>query len=157
FFFLMVFIGFVSIRKIKASSDFFVGGGQVPWWLAGISHHVSGYSGVVFVAYAAIAYNYGLTIYVWWAGSIAIACFTGAFTFAPRSCRLRTARKLESPTEYLAGRYNVPAQQLMAWTGVLLKLLDVGAKWASIGILLYGFTALPIAFGILLSGIVSLV
>src|SRR5690554_3995753 len=89
FFLLMVAIGFASFRKVSSSKDFFVAGGSVPWWLAGISHHVSGYSGVVFVAYAAIAYDHGFTIYVWWAGSIAIACFVGAFTFAPRWSRLR--------------------------------------------------------------------
>jgi len=156
FFVLMVIIGFASFKKVTSSGDFFVGGGKVPWWLAGISHHVSGYSGVVFVGYAAIAYENGFTIYVWWACSIAIACFIGAFTFAPRWSKLRKALHIESPTEYLATRYNVPAQQLMAWSGVILKLFDVGAKWASIGILLYGFTGLPISVGILLSGIVSL-
>lgn len=156
FFLVMVFIGIVSVRKIKGSRDFFVGGGKVPWWLAGISHHVSGYSGVVFVGYAAIAYNQGFTIYVWWAASVAVACFIGAFTFAPRWSRLRIALKIESPTEYLALRYNIPAQQLMAWSGVFLKLFDVGAKWVSIGILLYGFTGLPIMVGVLVSGFVSL-
>ncbi len=157
FFLLMVFIGFVSYRKIHASGDFFVAGGKAPWWLAGISHHVSGYSGVVFVAYAAVAYEHGFTLYIWWALPIAIACFAGAFLFAPRWCRLRQRLAIESPTEYLRLRYNVPTQQVMAWSGVLLKLFDAGAKWASIGILLHGFTGLPLATGILLSGGISLV
>src|SRR5690625_4537504 len=156
FFLVMVAIGFASFRKVSSSSDFFVGGGRVPWWLAGISHHVSGYSGVVFVGYAGIAYKFGFTIYVWWALTITIACLIGAKWIAPRWCRLRILQQIESPTEYLATRYNVPAQQLMAWSGGLLKLFDVGAKWASIGILLTGFTGLPIVTGILISGIVSL-
>lgn len=156
FFLVMVFIGIVSYRRIHASSDFFVAGGKVPWWLAGISHHVSGYSGVVFVAYAGIAYQYGFTLYVWWAFNITNACIIGAFVFAPRWCRLRRKLRIESPTEYLALRYNVPTQQVIAWSGVLLKLFDVGAKWASIGILLYGFTGLPISLGVLVAGGVSL-
>lgn len=156
FFLLIAGIGVVAIRKIKGSRDYFVGGGKIPWWLGGISHHVSGHSGVVFVAFAAVAYTHGFTLYVWWAGSIVIACFVGAFCFAPRWARLRIALSIESPTEYLAMRYNVPTQQLMAWCGVFLKLLDVGSKWASIGILLYGFTGLPVATGIWISGGVSL-
>jgi Na+/proline symporter len=44
----------------------------------------------------------------------------------------------------------------MAWCGVLLKLFDVGAKWASIGVLLHGFTGLPVSTGIWISGGVSL-
>jgi len=156
FFLLVVGIGFLAIRKIKGSSDYFVAGGNIPWWLGGVSHHVSGHSGVVFVALAGVAYRYGFSLYVWWAVSIVSACVIGAFCFAPRWSRLRVALAIESPTEYLAIRYNVPTQQLMAWSGVLLKLLDVGSKWASIGILLHGFTGLPIATGIWISGGVSL-
>ena len=39
-----------SLRRIEGSKDYFVAGGKIPWWLGGISHHVSGHSGVVFVA-----------------------------------------------------------------------------------------------------------
>lgn len=156
FFLLVAGIAMLAIRKIEGSKDYFVAGGNIPWWLGGVSHHVSGHSGVVFVAYAAVAYQYGFTLYVWWAGSIVIACFGGAYWFAPRWARLRTAQNIESPTEYLAMRYNLATQQLMAWSGVLLKLFDVGAKWASIGVLLHGFTGLPISAGIWISGGVSL-
>lgn len=156
FFLLVAVIGWYSLRRIKGSSDYFVAGGRIPWWLGGISHHVSGHSGVVFVAYAAVAYQHGFTLYVWWALSIVFACISGAYWFAPKWARLRAARQIESPTEYLAVRYNVPTQQLMAWSGILLKLFDVGAKWASIGVLLNGFTGLPVATGIWLSGGVSL-
>ncbi len=156
FFLLVAIIGWVAVRRIGGSSDYFVGGGKIPWWLGGISHHVSGHSGVVFVAYAVVAYNYGFTLYIWWAGSITIACVVGAYWFAPRWARLRVIQGIESPTEYLAMRYNVATQQLMAWSGMLLKLFDIGAKWASIGVLLHGFTGLPISTGIWISGAVSL-
>jgi len=58
FFLIMVLIGAWSFRKIKGSKDFYVAGGKLPWWLSGISHHVSGYSGAVFTGYAAIAYTH---------------------------------------------------------------------------------------------------
>lgn len=45
----------------------------------------------------------------------------------------------------------------MAWSGVLLKLFDVGAKWAAIAVLLNGFAGTPLTTGILLAGGVSLV
>lgn len=54
-------------------------------------------------------------------------------------------------------RYGMPAQQVIAWLGVLMKLLDIGAKWASIGILMEGFTGLPVWQGIVLAGLVSMV
>lgn len=156
FFVVVLAIGFVASRRVNDSRDYFVAGGKIPWWLGGVSHHVSGHSGVVFVAYAAVAYEYGFTLYVWWAGSIVLACAVGAWWFAPRWSRLHAALGVQSPTEYLALRYNISTQQLMAWSGVLLKLFDIGAKWTALGILLRGFTGLPIATGVLLSGGVSL-
>ncbi|MFU2016006.1 sodium:solute symporter family protein [Peribacillus butanolivorans] len=157
FFLIMLCIGFWSFGKVKGSKDFFVAGGNLPWWLSGISHHVSGHSGAVFVAYAALAYTHGFSLYIWWAVPIFLVCFVGAFKIAPRWARLRLNFNIESPTEYLAIRYNVPTQQIIAWSGVLLKLFDVGAKWAAIGILLSGFTGVSITNGILISGGISLI
>ncbi|RLL41805.1 Na+:solute symporter [Oceanobacillus piezotolerans] len=157
FFLVMIGIGIYSYKKNHSSDDFFVGGGKVPWWLSGVSHHVSGHSGVVFVAYAGIAYTYGITIYFWWAVAIGLALLVTAKWVAPRWPRLREKLGIQSPTEYMAIRFGLPAQQVTAWTGVLIKLLDIGAKWASMGILLSGFTGLPIWTGIILSGIVSLI
>jgi solute:Na+ symporter, SSS family len=153
---LMVTIGLWSYRKVSNTQDFYVAGGRMPWWLSGISHHMSGYSAAVFVAYAGVAYSYGFTLYVWWAVSISIAVFAGAIFIAPQWVRLRLSLNIASPVEYLASRYNVPTQQLVAWSGVILKLFDVGAKWASIGVILNTFTGISLLNGILLSGCLSL-
>ncbi len=48
---------------------------------------------------------------------------------------LRTS--IQSSLEYLSIRYNVLTQQIVARTSVLLKVFDLGAKWAAIGILLH--------------------
>jgi SSS family solute:Na+ symporter len=144
-------------RKVKDAGDFFVAGGKLPWWLAGISHHVSGYSGAVFVAYAALAYTYGISVYVWWALTIFSGLMIGSGFLAPKWVRLRITQGIQSPTEYLLKRYNLSTQQLIAWSGVLLKLFDIAAKWAAIGILLHGFTGLPLLAGILMAGGISLI
>lgn len=156
FFLLLIGIGIYSYFKVSSSADFFTAGGKLPWWLSGISHHVSGYSGAVFVAYASIAYTHGFVMYVWWALTISIAMIGTIFFIAPRWARLRSKTGIQSPTEYLATRYNLPTQQLMAWSGVIVKLFDVGAKWAAVGILLHAFMGVPIVTGIILSGVVTL-
>lgn len=156
FFVMLVAIGIYSYTKVSSSADFFTAGGKLPWWLSGVSHHVSGYSGAVFVAYASIAYTHGFTMYIWWAGTISIAMIGTVLFIAPRWARLRAKTGIQSPTEYLSTRYNIPTQQVMAWSGVLVKLFDVGAKWAAVGILLNAFTGIPISTGIILSGIVTL-
>ena len=158
--FFMVLIGtgvWAYLRKVKSAGDFFVAGGKLPWWLAGISHHVSGYSGAVFVAYAALAYTHGISVYFWWALTIFFGLMIGSFFMAPAWVRLRIKYNIQSPTEYLLRRYNMATQQLIAWSGVILKLFDIAAKYAAIAILLNGFTGLPLMAGVLMAGGISLI
>lgn len=156
YFVLMVLIGLWSRTKIKTVVDYFTTGGRIPWWLSGISHHMSGYSAVMFVAFAAVAYTYGITVYVWWAVSIGVGVGIGAFLFAARWNRLRAKHGVVSPLEYLAKRYNLPTQQVLAYSGAALKVVDIAAKWVAIAVLLNGFTGVPMRWGILLTGVVTM-
>jgi Na+/proline symporter len=156
YFVLMVVIGLWSRTKIKTVVDYFTTGGRIPWWLSGISHHMSGYSAVMFVAFAAVAYNYGITVYVWWAVSIGVGVGIGAFLFAARWNRLRAKHGVVSPLEYLSRRYNLPTQQVLAYSGAALKVVDIAAKWVAIAVLLNGFTGVPMRWGILLTGVVTM-
>ncbi len=157
FFLSMIVIGLWSWIKNKTLEDYFVAGGNLPWWLSGISHHVSGYSGAVFVAYAGLAYTHGFSLYIWWAFTIGIAIIASAKIFPVLWVRLRKRYHIQSPLEYLVNRYNLVTQQIMAWSGVILKLFDVAAKWAAIAILLNVFTGIPLIGGILIAGGVSLI
>ncbi|MFI9553105.1 sodium:solute symporter family protein [Nonomuraea endophytica] len=157
YFLVMLAIGWWAKSRIHDARDFFTAGGRMPWWLSGISHHMSGYSAAVFVGNAAIAYTAGFTLYVWWALGITIAMLIGSVLFAPRWPRLRRRLGIISPLEYLSTRYNVPTQQVLAWSGTALKVFDVGAKWAATALLLQVFAGVPIAWGVLLTGGVTLI
>ncbi|MEO6135060.1 MAG: Na+:solute symporter, partial [Ginsengibacter sp.] len=111
----------------------------------------------VFVAYAAVAYTHGFTMYMWWALPVGVVILATAKIFPVYWVRLRKNFQIQSPLEYLETRYNLFTQQLVAWIGVLLKVFDVGAKWAAIGILLHVVAGISMTTGILLSGIVTLV
>src|SRR5882757_2768145 len=157
YFGVMVAIGVWSHKRVDDVGDYFTAGGKMPWWLSGISHHMSGYSAVMFTGYAAIAYTYGVTSYVTWSFPIAIGIAIGAKLFAPRLNRVRSRLHVASPLEYLKNRYNLPTQQALAWSGVLLKIVDVGAKWAAIATLLSVFTGVSLNMGILITGAVTAV
>ncbi|GAA0943687.1 sodium:solute symporter family protein [Nonomuraea longicatena] len=157
YFVVMLAIGWWAKKRIHDAKDFFTAGGRMPWWLSGISHHMSGYSAAVFVGNAAIAYTAGFTLYVWWALGITIAMLIGSALFAPRWPRLRQRLGIISPLEYLATRYNVPTQQVLAWSGTALKVFDVGAKWAATALMLQVFAGVPIFWGVLLTGGVTLI
>ena len=156
FFLLMIVIGVYAYFRNNDADDYFVAGGNLPWWLSGISHHVSGYSGAVFVAYAALAYTHGFSVYTWWALTIGICVLISAHVFPVYWVRLRKRYQIQSPLEFLEHRYNLWTQQVMAWSGVMLKLFDVGAKWAAIALLLNVFTGISLPMGVLISGGISL-
>ena len=157
YFALMIGMGMWARTKIKNANDYFTASGTMPWWLSGISHHMSGYSTAAFVGYAAIAYTYGFTIYVWWAGTIALGMLIGYNTFPPRWARLRQRTGLISPLEFLVARYNLPTQQVLAWSGALFKIFDIGAKWTATAILLNVLANVPLVYGVLLTGSVTLI
>jgi len=156
YFGILLAIGLNAYRKVKNSADFFTAGGKLPWWLSGVSHHVSGYSGAVFVAYAGIAYTHGFSLYIWWACGVGLATLLAALWIAPRWARLRIKAGIQSPTEYLLARYNLTTQQIIAWSGAIIKIFDVGGKLAAIAVLLNIFTGSSLTFGILLAGGISL-
>jgi Na+/proline symporter len=155
YFGVMVAIGVWSHKRVDDVGDYFTAGGRMPWWLSGISHHMSGYSAVLFTGYAGISYTYGVTSYFTWAFPIAIGVGLGAKLFAPRLNRMRSRLQVASPLEYLKDRYNLPTQQALAWSGVLLKIVDVGAKWAAIATLLSVFTGITITQGIIITGAIT--
>ncbi|MDG4858861.1 Na+:solute symporter [Streptomyces sp. T-3] len=155
YFGVMVAIGVWSHKRMDNVSDFFTAGGKMPWWLSGISHHMSGYSAVMFTGYAGIAYTYGVTSFVTWSFPIALGIAIGAKLFAPRINRLRSRLHVASPLEYLKNRYNLKTQQALAWSGMLLKIVDVGAKWAAIATLLSVFTGISLNQGILITGVIT--
>jgi SSS family solute:Na+ symporter len=157
YFILMLAVGVSIRRRVHNARDFFTAGGKMPWWLSGISHHMSGYSSAVFVGYAAIAYTDGFSVYVWWACTIVVALLVGSKVFAPRWVRLRLHTGMISPLEYLAARYNVGTQMCLATSGSLLKIFDVGAKWTASALLLEMFAHVDPVWGVLLTGGVTLV
>ncbi|MER5443586.1 sodium:solute symporter family protein [Streptomyces sp. NPDC002790] len=157
YFGVMVAIGVWSHKRVDNVSDFFTAGGKMPWWLSGISHHMSGYSAVMFTGYAGIAYTYGVTSFVTWSFPIALGIAIGARLFAPRINRLRSRLHVASPLEYLKNRYNLKTQQALAWSGMLLKIVDVAAKWAAIATLLSVFTGVSLNQGILITGVITAV
>lgn len=157
FFLTLIGIGVYSIFKVRKSGDFFVGGGKLPWWIGGISHHVGGYSAVIFTAWAMYNYRDGFSTYVWWALGFAISCFICGWLIAPKWSEVREKFGVQSPTEYLTIRYGLSTQQIIVWSGVFLKLLDLAGKTVAMALILQGFTGLSFVYGVLLTGTVTLI
>lgn len=127
----VVWIGLWFRKRLSTMEDYFAGGHQVPWWLAGISHYMSSFSAFSFIAYTQIAYLYGFTaITLFWAS--VPACLLGGMVFARRWRRARVV----TPVEFLQQRYSTRVQQVCAWAGIPAKIFDDALKVFATGVFL---------------------
>ena len=117
---LMVGIAAIAKRRSATVDDYFAAGHKLPWWMAAISPHVSGYSAVVFVGFAGKAASAGLSMWTLFALPTFIAMMVGCFVLAPRWARL----KVLTPVEYLERRYNNAVRVVVALAGIGVKFID---------------------------------
>ncbi|MBI3946865.1 MAG: Na+:solute symporter [Armatimonadetes bacterium] len=144
-------VGFVVRGRIHGLEDYFAGGRRLPWWLAAVSHHISGYSAFAFVGFASVAYRQGFSIWTLFALPCFVAMMIGAFVWAPRWVRL----KVLTPVEYLERRFNLAVHQLIAWSGIAVKFVDEGLKLYSLGIVVAACSGVPLNAAIVGCGIVA--
>lgn len=144
-------IGWVASKRTRGLNDYFAGGHNVSWWLAGISHHVSGYSAFAFVGYASLACRVGFNVWTVFALPVFLAMLAGAYVWAPRWVRLRVI----SPAQYLEERFNNTVRQVIAWSGIGLKFVDEGTKLYSLAKVIHACTGIPLRATIVGSGVVT--
>jgi SSS family transporter len=146
---LVLWIGLWFRNRMLTTRDYFAGGNDIPWWMAGISHYMSSFSAFSFIAYAQMGYLYGFTaITMFWA--TVPACIAGALFFARpwRRARVITA------VQFVENRYNNFLRQLFAWAGIPMKIFDDALKIFATGLLLSVAIDIPLWSAILLCCVV---
>lgn len=114
-------VGIYLTRFNKTVDDFFKGGGKIPWWIAGLSTFVSGFTAFMFVAAAGHTYKNGLS---------AVALFTSAFWgyalgYFVYATKWRRAR-LSSPMEFLTKRYSQTTTYYYTILSIIPAILGMG-------------------------------
>lgn len=144
---LMAVVGVLFGLLVKDSGSYFKGGGAIPWAMAAVTNFMGLFSSFVFVAYAGIAYEYGLVaISIFW--GFVPACILGGLFLAARWRRTGYT----SPTEYLECRFNLPMRQTMSWIGLAMRFLDNMVRLYAIGIFIAVVTPLSLEWSIIISG-----
>ncbi|MPZ19498.1 MAG: sodium/solute symporter [Luteitalea sp.] len=151
YFALLTLIGLYFWRRMRHVRDLFAAGRSVPWWLTGISFYLTGFSAFTFVAYSEMAYRYGL-VAITLAWSAAAAMLAGSVFLAARWQRAR----IISPVEFLEARFSPALRQVLAWTGIPLKVIDDGLKIYATGIFVSVGMGYDLRTSILVSGLVML-
>lgn len=151
YFALLTLIGIYFWKRMKHVRDFFTGGNAIPWWLAGVSFYLTGFSAFTFVAYSEMAYRFGF-VAVTLAWSSAVGMMVGTLLLAKRWRRAR----IVSPIEFLEARYNKTIRQVLAWAGLPLKIIDDGLKIYATGVFVSVGLGFNLKTSILVSGLVML-
>ena len=151
YFVLLTLIGLYFWKRMRHVRDFFTGGNAIPWWLAGVSFYLTGFSAFTFVAYSEMAYRYGL-VAVTLAWSAAAAMAVGTIFLASRWRRAR----IVSPVEFLEARYNKQIRQALAWAGIPLRVVDDGLKIYATGVFVSVGMGYDLRTSIIASGAVML-
>lgn len=146
---LMAGIGLFFGWFIKDASAYLKGSGTIPWAVAGISNFMALFSTFVFVAYAGIAYDDGLVAVTVMLTTVP-ACLFASIFLAKRWRRLH----MTSPIEYLEVRFNVSVRQIVAWGGIVMRLLDNMVRLYAIGVFLTVVTPLSLNQAIVLTGVI---
>lgn len=152
YFVLVLMIGLFFRRRQKTAQDYFAGGHQVSWWLAGISHYMSGFSAFTFVVYSEMAYRYGLVAILLFWTSVPAWIIGGRFFAA----RWRRARVI-TPVEFLEQRCSLFVQQLFAWSAIPAKVFEDSLKIFTTALFLSAGVGIGIKTSILLCGIIVVV
>ena len=146
---LMGVIGISFGRLVKDVGSYFKGGGTIPWLMATITNFMGLFSTFVFVAYAGIAYEYGLvSIVVFW--TTVPACLIAGRCFGHRWRRTGHS----TPVEYLEQRYGYTVRKVVTWFGLVMRFLDNMVRLYAIGVFITVVTPLSLEWAIVVSGII---
>lgn len=117
----MLGIGFVWSKMSKNSSDYFRGGGNMLWWMAGMSSLAAGLTAYSFTAAGAFVFETGFMLSVIYLTSV--PCMLLIYFFL--AARYRQMRAI-TVCDAIRRRYGVPTEQFWVWTALPLGLFGGG-------------------------------
>ena len=103
YFVIIIYVGFYAAKRNKDTDDYFEGGGQIPWFLAGLSNWVSGFSAILFTAAT-------------WAYLVGYLYFAKMW----RRCRL------SSPLQFLTRRFSRSTTYFYSLTAIIPAIVGIG-------------------------------
>ena len=122
-YFVAVVAGGVAMARASVDTkSFFGAGGQVPWWISGLSLYMSFFSAGTFVVWGAIAYEQGL-VAVTIQGCMCLAGLVVALVIAPRWRRTGAL----TVAAFIKRRFGTGLQQFYAYVVLAYGTVATGA------------------------------
>jgi SSS family solute:Na+ symporter len=118
---MVLLTGFYVSRFNKQSSDYFKGGGHIPWGLSAVSLFISGFSAFMFVGAAGVTYQNGGSALI----LFSLACpayLLGYFLYGPLWRRTR----IDTPMQFLNRRFSAGTTYFYTLLSVIPNVLILG-------------------------------
>lgn len=118
---IMIFMGWYFSRRNKSTDDYFLAGGRIPWWAAGLSIYATMLSAITYLSQPAVAYSFDWQAYLGYFTILLIVPIVVIFY-------LPFFRKLNITTayEYLEKRFNIAVRMFGSTSFVLFQLVRMG-------------------------------
>ena len=147
---LLVALGLYIARRNRSANDFFLAGGRIPWWAAGLSIFGTQLSAITFLAVPAKTYSTDWTHVVLNLGILAVAPIV-IFCYLPHLRR----RGVTSAYEFLERRFSPGLRLFGALSFVLFQLGRMGIVLLLPALALSAVTGVDLFLCILAMGILS--
>jgi SSS family solute:Na+ symporter len=141
-------VGIVFSRKSKNTSDYFRGGGVMPWWVAGASSWMASFSAWTFVGAAGEIYENGPSLILLYYSSIVPLVVTLFYT-----CYRFRRMRVVTPIEGVRLRFGAASQQFYTWIRLPLLFLFGGVGLNSVGTFMSGVFGLHVILVMIILGI----
>ena len=133
YFLFVVTVGVVFSRRNRNTSDYFRGGGILPWWMAGVSAWMASFSAWTFTGAAGKIYSQGAYVLCLYYSSILPLVMLLAFT-----CYRFRRMRVVTPLEAIRLRFGPATQQFVTWIRLPFLLLFGGVGLNTVGVFMSG-------------------
>ena len=152
YFIFMTLMSWVFKRFIRNTSDYFRGGGEMLWWMAGAGAFMVSFSAVTFTGMAGKAFKDGPVVMVIFVGN-ALGFLINYFWFAPISRQSRAVTAMEVVRTRF-GRFN---EQFFTWLQIPVGTFYAGLWLMGLCVFVSAGFGWNLDFTILITGAVVLV
>lgn len=152
YFAFMAMIGWVCRKFIGNTSDYFRGGGQMLWWMAGCSAFVVQFSAWTFTGAAGKAYEDGPVIMVIYFAN-AVGFFFNFLFFAPRFRQMRVITSIQA----VKARFGNASEQFFTWVQIPMGVLNAGIWLSGLSVFISAAFHVPLYGTIIVTGTVVVV
>ena len=148
---IMVLMGWFFSRRNKTTDDFFLAGGRIPWWAAGLSIYATMLSAITYLSQPALTYSFDWQAYLGYFTILMVVPIVIIF-YLPFYRKL----KVTTAYEYLEKRFHVNVRIFASMSFALFQLVRMGVVVYLPALALSTVMGMDIYLAIIVMGILAI-